>query len=145
MRAVVQRVERARVTVDGEPVGAIGRGLLALVGFAPDDAESDLEWMADKLAGLRIFADETGKMNLDIRDAGGSLLLVSQFTLYGDASRGRRPSFAGAAPPALARDLYLRFVDLCRSTGVRVETGEFAAMMDVELVNSGPVTVLLER
>ena len=145
MRAVVQRVSRAAVRVGGETVGAIGRGFVVLAGFAPGDDEPVLAWMADKLAGLRVFGDAEGKMNLGIQEAGGAMLVVSQFTLYGDASKGRRPSFVGAAPPEQAEALYDRFVALLRERGVRVETGRFRAMMDVELVNDGPVTLLLER
>ncbi len=145
MRAVVQRVSRAAVRVDGETVGAIGRGFVVLAGFAPTDTEPALAWMADKLVGLRVFADAEDKMNLAVGDVGGALLVVSQFTLYGDVSKGRRPSFIGAAPPEQAEALYERFVALLRERGVRVETGRFRAMMDVELVNDGPVTLLLER
>jgi len=145
VRAVVQRVSRAAVRVDGETVGAIGRGFVVLAGFAPTDAEPALAWMAEKLAGLRVFGDAEGKMNLGIADIGGAMLVVSQFTLYGDASKGRRPSFIGAAPPELAEALYDRCVALLRERGVSVETGRFRAMMDVELVNDGPVTLLLER
>lgn len=145
MRAVVQRVSRAAVRVDGETVGAIERGFVVLAGFAPTDAEPALAWMAEKLSGLRVFGDAEGRMNLGIADIGGAMLVVSQFTLYGDASKGRRPSFVGAAPPEQAEVLYERFVALLRERGVRVETGRFRAMMDVELVNDGPVTLLLER
>ena len=145
MRIVVQRVSRAAVRVDGETVGAIGRGFVVLAGFAPADGEPALAWMAEKLAGLRVFGDAEGKMNLGIAEVGGAMLVVSQFTLYGDASKGRRPSFADAAPPGQAEPLYDRFVSLLRQRGVRVETGRFGAMMDVELVGDGPVTLLLER
>jgi len=145
VRAVVQRVSRAAVRVDGQTVGAIARGFVVLVGFAPADDEAALAWMAEKLAGLRVFGDAEGKMNLGIQEVGGAMLVVSQFTLYGDASKGRRPSFVGAAPPEQAEALYERFVALLRERGVRVETGRFRAMMDVELVNDGPVTLLLER
>ncbi|MDT8436521.1 MAG: D-aminoacyl-tRNA deacylase [Gemmatimonadota bacterium] len=145
MRVVVQRVRRASVTVDGRTVGRIGAGLLVLAGFAPGDGDEELAWMARKLAGLRIFRDDEGRMNRDVREAGGGLLVVSQFTLYGDANRGRRPSFVGAAPPEEADRLYRRFLELCRAEGVPVERGEFGAMMDVELVNDGPVTLVLER
>ena len=145
MRAVVQRVSRAAVRIDGRTVGAIGRGFVVLAGFAPTDAEAALAWMADKLIGLRLFADAEDKMNLALADVGGAMLVVSQFTLYGDASKGRRPSFIGAAAPEQAEALYERFVALLRERGVPVETGRFRAMMDVELVNDGPVTLLLER
>jgi D-tyrosyl-tRNA(Tyr) deacylase len=145
VRAVVQRVSRAAVRVDGETVGAIGRGFVVLAGFAPSDAEPTLAWMAEKIAGLRVFADGDEKMNLALADVDGAVLVVSQFTLYGDASKGRRPSFVDAAPPAQAEALYERFVALLRERGVRVETGRFRAVMQVELVNDGPVTLLLER
>ena len=145
MRVVVQRVARASVTVEGRVTGSIGRGLLVLVGFAPGDTPETVEWMADKVAGLRIFADREGKMNLDVGQVGGSLLVVSQFTLYGDASKGRRPSFVGAAPPEVAIPLYEAFIARLKAWPMPVETGEFGAMMDVELVNQGPVTLILER
>jgi D-tyrosyl-tRNA(Tyr) deacylase len=145
VRAVVQRVSRAAVRVDGETVGAIGCGFVVLAGFAPTDAEPTLAWMAEKIAGLRVFADADEKMNLALADVDGAVLVVSQFTLYGDASKGRRPSFVDAAPPAQAEALYERFVTLLRERGVRVETGRFRAVMEVELVNDGPVTLLLER
>jgi D-tyrosyl-tRNA(Tyr) deacylase len=145
VRVVVQRVSRASVTVEGRVTGSIGRGLLVLVGFAPPDGDSQVEWMADKVAGLRIFPDDAGKMNLDLAAVGGAVLVVSQFTLYGDASKGRRPSFIGAAAPEVAVPLYQSFVAALRAKGLPVETGEFGAMMDVELVNDGPVTLVLER
>jgi D-tyrosyl-tRNA(Tyr) deacylase len=129
----------ARVT------GSIGPGLLLLVGFNHADGEAQVEWMADKIAGLRIFSDDESRMNLDLAEAGGALLVVSQFTLYGDARKGRRPSFVDAAPPEHAVPLYERFLELLRERVGRVESGEFGAMMDVELVNDGPVTILLER
>lgn len=144
MRVVVQRVSVARVRVGGRTVGEVGRGLLALVGFAPADDGATLEWMAEKLWGLRIFPDEDGRMDRSVADVGGELLIVSQFTLYGDASRGRRPSFTGAAEPAVAKRLYEEFVEVCRRGGP-VSEGEFGAMMEVELVNDGPVTLQLER
>jgi D-tyrosyl-tRNA(Tyr) deacylase len=150
VRVLVQRVSRAEVRVAGpaaEPrvTGRIGRGLLLLVGFTDSDSEAELAWMADKVLGLRIFGDADGKMNLALADAGGAVLLVSQFTLYGDARKGRRPSFIDAARPEVAIPLYERFAALLREQGARVETGEFGAMMDVELVNDGPVTIWLER
>lgn len=145
MKVVLQRVERAEVRVDGGVTGKIGRGLLVLAGFGPEDAENDLRWMAEKIRGLRIFPDEDGRMNLDLSEVGGALLVVSQFTLYGDASKGRRPSFVGAAAPDRARELYERFLELCAESGTAVESGEFGAMMDVELVNAGPVTLVIER
>ena len=144
MRAVVQRVRRAAVVIDGETVGAIERGLLVLLGVAPDDSQEDGRWLADKLASLRIFNDEAGKMNLSVADVGGALLVVSQFTLYGDCRKGRRPSFLGAAPPEIAVPLYEAFVNALRSLGLPVETGRFGAMMQVELVNDGPVTLILD-
>ena len=145
MRVVVQRVSRASVRVDGAAAGEIGTGLLVLAGFGPDDGEDELAWMAEKLAGLRVFPDDEGLMNRGLDDVGGSLLVVSQFTLYGDVSRGRRPSFVGAADADVAERLYGRFLELCRGTGVPVESGEFGAMMEVELVNDGPVTLVVER
>ena len=147
MRVVLQRVSRAEVRIDGRRVGGIGAGFVVLAGFAPSDTEATLDWMAEKILGLRLFSDAQGKMNLDLDEVGGALLVVSQFTLYGDAHKGRRPSFTDAAPPAVAIPLYERFVALLkeRSGGIRVETGEFGAMMEVELVNDGPVTLILER
>jgi D-aminoacyl-tRNA deacylase len=144
MRAVVQRVSRAKVTVEGEIVGEIGFGLLVLLGVAKPDTEADVNYLAEKIAGLRIFEDETGKMNRGLIDANGSVLAVSQFTLYGDVRRGKRPSFDDAAPPELARRLYEMFVERIRAAGLRCETGRFQAMMNVELVNHGPVTILLD-
>jgi len=133
--------------VEGRVTGKIGPGFLVLAGFAPADTDAQLSWMADKILGLRVFGDAEGKMNRDLAEVGGGVLVVSQFTLYGDARKGRRPSFIDAAPPSLAVPLYERFVALLRekSGGIPVETGEFGAMMDVELVNDGPVTLILER
>jgi D-tyrosyl-tRNA(Tyr) deacylase len=145
MRIVLQRVSRAKVTVEGRVTGEIGRGLLLLAGFTGGDTEEALAWMADKVVGLRIFPDDDGKMNRSVEEADGAILVVSQFTLYGDARKGRRPSFVDAARPEVAIPLYERFVVLLRATGRRVETGEFGAMMDVELLNEGPVTLILER
>jgi D-tyrosyl-tRNA(Tyr) deacylase len=145
MRVLVQRVSRAEVRVESRVVGAIGRGLLLLVGFTHSDADAHLVWMADKVVGLRIFADDEDKMNRSIADIGGSMLVVSQFTLYGDAVKGRRPSFVDAARPEMATPLYDRFVAMLRERGIPVATGEFGAAMDVELVNDGPVTLWLER
>ena len=144
---VLQRVSQAAVRADGKTLGSIGVGYLVLAGFAPTDTDPALDWMAEKILGLRLFADPQGKMNLDLEEVNGALLVVSQFTLYGDAQKGRRPSFTDAAPPAQAVALYERFVALLkeRSGGLRVETGEFGAMMEVELVNDGPVTLILER
>jgi len=150
MRVLLQRVARAEVRVaeggSGPRIsGRIGRGFLVLAGFTHRDGEDELTWMADKVLGLRVFADAEEKMNLALADVGGSLLVVSQFTLYGDARKGRRPSFVDAARPEVAVPLYERFVALLRERGAAVETGEFGAMMDVELVNEGPVTLWLER
>ncbi len=145
MRVLLQRVSRAEVRVGDRVAGAIGRGVLLLVGFTHADTEAQLEWMADKVVGLRLFADAEDKMNLALADVGGALLVVSQFTLYGNADRGRRPSFIDAARPETAIPLYERFVAMLRGRGVHTETGEFGAMMDVELVNDGPVTLWLEK
>jgi D-tyrosyl-tRNA(Tyr) deacylase len=144
MRAVVQRVTHARVTVDNKVVGEIGHGLLVLLGVAKEDAETDANYLADKITGLRVFEDASGKMNLSLGEAEGSMLVVSQFTLYGDVRRGKRPSFDQAAPPEKARQLYEYFVEKVRAAGLRCETGAFQAMMQVELVNDGPVTILLD-
>jgi D-tyrosyl-tRNA(Tyr) deacylase len=144
MRAFIQRVSRAEVRVEGRTAGTIGPGLLVLLGVAKPDLPSDAEYLADKTAGLRIFQDKNQKMNLSVTDAGGSLLVVSQFTLYGDCRKGRRPSFDAAAPPDQAKALYEHYVRALRATGLRVETGVFQAMMEVELVNDGPVTLLLD-
>ncbi len=144
MRAVIQRVSRAKVTVSGEVTGEIGKGLLVLLGISQSDTEADVAYMADKIAGLRIFEDADEKMNLSVADAGGAVLAVSQFTLYGDARKGRRPSFDGAARPEQAKALYEKFVETIRASGLKCETGRFQAMMDVELVNDGPVTILLD-
>jgi len=145
MRVLLQRVSRAEVRVGSRVTGAIGTGFLLLVGLTHADTEAQVQWMAEKVTGLRLFADAEGKMNLGLEDVGGELLVVSPFTLYGDAAKGRRPSFIDAARPEQAIPLYERFVALLRERGVRVETGEFGAMMDVELVNDGPVTLWLER
>ena len=144
MRAVVQRVSRARVVVGDEVVGEVGRGLLVLLGVGPADTEAGARWLADKVVGLRIFPDDEGKMNRDVTEAGGGVLVVSQFTLYGDCRKGRRPSFVGAAPPEVAEPLYEAFVAAVRAQGVPAATGRFAAMMQVELVNDGPVTLLVD-
>ena len=145
MRLLLQRVSRAEVRVGERVTGHIERGYLLLVGFTHEDKEEQLVWMAEKVIGLRLFADAEDKMNLSLADVGGALLVVSQFTLYGDAAKGRRPSFIGAARPEVAIPLYERFLTLLRDRGVPVESGEFGAMMDVELVNDGPVTLWLER
>jgi D-tyrosyl-tRNA(Tyr) deacylase len=145
MRVLLQRVSRAEVRVGHRVTGRIDGGYLLLVGLTHADDEAALVWMADKVIGLRLFADAEDKMNLALADVGGALLVVSQFTLYGDAVKGRRPSFVDAARPETAVPLYERFLALLRERGVTVETGEFGAMMDVDLVNDGPVTLLLER
>ncbi|KPJ95655.1 MAG: D-tyrosyl-tRNA(Tyr) deacylase [Gemmatimonas sp. SG8_17] len=145
MKVVLQRVSRASVRVGRRAVAAINHGFLVLVGFTNEDADAQLQWMADKIVGIRLFADEEGKMNRDIREVGGAILVVSQFTLYADARKGRRPSFIGAAPPEQATVKYQRFVQELAARGVQVATGEFGATMDVELVNDGPVTLILER
>jgi D-tyrosyl-tRNA(Tyr) deacylase len=144
MRAVVQRVSRAQVTVNGEIAGQIGLGLLVLLGVGRDDSEADATYLAEKIAGLRVFEDAQGKMNLSVKDVGGSVLAVSQFTLYGDVRRGKRPSFDAAAPPEKARQLYEFFIEQIRAAGLRCETGRFQEMMQVELVNEGPVTIILD-
>ena len=144
MRAVIQRVTRASVTVDGVIRGEIAQGLLVLLGVGKGDSENDTAYLANKTAGLRVFEDDAGKMSLALKDIGGSVLVISQFTLYGDVRRGLRPSFDGAAPPAEAERLYAKYCDLLRQEGLEVQTGVFQAMMDVELVNDGPVTILLD-
>ncbi len=144
MRAVIQRVSRAQVTVDGNIVGVIGRGALILLGVADEDNESDARYLLEKAILLRIFEDASGKMNLSLMDVGGELLVVSQFTLYGDTRHGRRPSYIRAAPPTEAKRLYEFFVDQARALVPIVETGVFQAMMDVESVNDGPVTILID-
>ena len=145
MRVLLQRVSRAEVRVDRRVTGQIERGYLLLVGITHDDDEARLAWMADKVTGLRLFADADDKMNLSLADVGGALLVVSQFTLYGDAGKGRRPSFIDAARPEFAIPLYERFIALLRERGCVVATGEFGAIMQVELINDGPVTLWLER
>jgi len=144
MRAVVQRVSRAKVTVAREITGEIGRGMLVLLGVGHEDTEAGAEYLADKIVGLRIFEDDAGKMNRSVAEVGGAVLAVSQFTLYGDVRRGKRPSFDEAARPEMARTLYERFVSRVRASGLRCETGRFQEMMEVELVNDGPVTILLD-
>jgi D-tyrosyl-tRNA(Tyr) deacylase len=145
MRVLLQRVTRAEVRVSEQVTGRIGRGLVLLVGFTHSDGDDQLAWMADKIIGLRIFPDEDDKMNRSIAEANGALLVVSQFTLYGDSAKGRRPSFVEAARPEQAVPLYERFVARLRASGLPVETGTFGASMQVELVNDGPVTLWLER
>jgi D-tyrosyl-tRNA(Tyr) deacylase len=144
MRVVLQRVTEARVEVDGETTGAIGAGLLVLLGVAKGDSQADADYLSDKVTGLRIFCDDAGKMNRSVLESGGSLLIVSQFTLYGDCRKGRRPSFDQAAPVEQARALYEYFVDACRNRKVPVKTGTFQASMRVHLVNDGPVTILCD-
>ena len=145
MRVVLQRVRRARVVVESEVVGEIGHGLLVLLGVAPGDTVEQARWLADKVVALRIFEDDAGKMNRDVAEVAGSVLVVSQFTLYGDCAKGRRPSFIGAAAPEIAIPLYEAFVNAVRAQGIPTATGRFGAMMQVELVNDGPVTLILDR
>ena len=144
MRAVIQRVSRAQVTVNGWTSGEIGLGLLVLLGAAREDTDADVDYLAQKISGLRIFEDSDGKMNRNVRDVGGSVLAVPQFTLYGDVRRGKRPSFDAAAMPDQARRLYELFVQRIQAAGLHCETGRFQEMMEVELVNQGPVTILLD-
>ena len=144
MRSVVQRVKRASVTVDGKTVGEITMGLLILLAVGPEDGPGDLTWIVDKLVGLRIFEDEEGKMNRSVQEVGGEILMVSQFTLYGDCRKGKRPSFSAAAPPEKAKLLFEQVVEETRRRGLKVETGVFQAEMDVALINHGPVTMLLD-
>jgi D-aminoacyl-tRNA deacylase len=144
MRAVVQRVSRARVTVDARTTGQIDRGLVVLLGVGSEDGRQDAQYLAEKIAGLRIFEDDEGKINRSVSEAGGAMLVVSQFTLYGDTRRGKRPSFDRAARPEAARALYEYFVERVQSLGLRCETGQFQASMQLELVNDGPVTILLD-
>ena len=145
MRVILQRVSSASVSIEGATVGAIQRGFVLLVGFTHDDDADDVEWMASRVVGLRLFGDDEGKLNRSLDDVGGALLVISQFTVYGDARKGRRPSFIAAARPETAIPLYERFIAMLRATGVRVETGEFGADMQVSLVNEGPVTLVLDR
>ena len=145
MRAVIQRVTRAKVVVAGQTVGEIGKGLLILLGIAPTDTREITNWLADKIVGLRIFEDADGKMNVDLGSVGGSVLVVSQFTLYGDCRQGRRPSFIGAARPEVAIPLYESFLNAVRVLGIPVQAGIFGAEMAVELVNDGPVTLIVEK
>ena len=144
MRAVVQRVSSARVDVEKETIGSIGPGFLILLGVGREDASTEAKWLADKIRGLRIFEDEAGKMNRSLEDVGGEALIVSQFTLWGDCRKGRRPSFVRAAPPDVAEQLYLEFVHYFKQAGIKTETGRFQAMMNVHLVNDGPVTLIVE-
>jgi D-tyrosyl-tRNA(Tyr) deacylase len=144
MRAIIQRVSRAEVVVDDAIVGRIGPGLLALVAISRMDAEADLQWMARKIIELRIFNDEQGKLNLSLQDTNGELLVVSQFTLYGDCKKGRRPSYSDAASPAHAEKLYLKFIEMVRQSIPNVQTGQFQAIMKVHLTNDGPITLILD-
>lgn len=143
MRAVFQRVKWAKVSVDGELISAIGSGALILLGVGKEDNLEDVRYMAEKLAGLRVFQDEQGKMNKSLMDTGGEVLLVSQFTLYGDVKKGKRPGFDGAASPAIGEELYLKVAEALRTYGLSVKTGQFGAHMEVELLNDGPVTILI--
>jgi D-tyrosyl-tRNA(Tyr) deacylase len=145
LRVVLQRVSRASVTIGGRVTGSIGRGFCLLVAFTSTDTPADVEWMAEKVSSLRLFPDDAGKMNRGLDEVGGAVLVVSQFTLYGDTERGRRPSFITAARPEVAIPLYEAFIAAFRARGLEVATGEFGAMMEVELVNDGPVTLILER
>jgi D-tyrosyl-tRNA(Tyr) deacylase len=145
MRVLLQRVSRASVTIDGRVAGAIGRGFCLLVGFTHGDTDAQVDWMADKISGLRLFSDAEGKMNLGLAELQGGVLVISQFTLYGDASKGRRPSFIDAARPETAIPLYERFVAALRARGLETATGEFGADMQVEIHNDGPVTLILDR
>jgi D-aminoacyl-tRNA deacylase len=145
MKALLQRVSHASVTVDGAIVGQIGRGFCVLLGVTHNDTQAEAEWLANKIAGLRLFEDEAGKMNLGLSDVGGAVLVVSQFTLYGDARKGRRPSFTDAAPPEIAEPLVDYLADQLRGRGLTVATGVFGAMMQVEIHNDGPVTLMIER
>lgn len=145
MRVVLQRVSRASVSIEGEAVGAVAGGFCLFVAFGHGDTAAEAEWMAEKVAGLRVLADSEGRMNLSLTEAGGSVLVISQFTLYGDATRGRRPSFVDAARPEVAIPLYEGFIDALRRRGLTVATGEFGASMQVEIHNDGPVTLILER
>jgi D-tyrosyl-tRNA(Tyr) deacylase len=144
MRAVVQRVTQARVVIDQEEAGQIGRGLMVLLGVARTDTPEQARWLAEKIVTLRIFNDPEGKMNLDVAEVGGEVLVVSQFTLYGDCRKGRRPSFIDAAPPEIAIPLYEEFINGVKALGIRTATGRFGAMMQVELINDGPVTLIVE-
>ncbi|MEN8198896.1 MAG: D-aminoacyl-tRNA deacylase [Thermodesulfobacteriota bacterium] len=144
MRAVIQRVSKASVTVEGEVTGEIGPGLLVLLGIHGDDGEREIKWMADKIIHLRIFADDEGKMNRSLIDTGGGMLVVSQFTLYGDCRKGRRPGYSSAAPPDKANSLYLQFIETVKEKRISTASGRFQAHMDVELINDGPVTLLLD-
>ncbi len=144
MRGVIQRVSSASVTVEGNITGKINNGLLVLLGIQKSDGESEIDWMVDKIGNLRIFEDDNGKMNLSLFDIKGEMLIVSQFTIYGDCRKGRRPGYSAAAPPEIAEPIYQKFIEKTQQTGITTATGVFGAMMDVELVNHGPVTLLLD-
>ncbi|QTA38744.1 D-tyrosyl-tRNA(Tyr) deacylase [Thermosipho ferrireducens] len=144
MRAVIQRVKKASVEIDGKVVGSINKGLVVLLGVGKDDTDSDMNYLAEKIVNLRIFDDSEGKMNLSLKDVGGEMLIVSQFTLYGDCRRGRRPSYSNSAPPDYAKKMYEMFIDKIRKMGLKVETGVFGEYMQVSLINDGPVTLLLD-
>lgn len=144
MRAVIQRVSRAEVAVDGKTIGKIGAGLLVFLGAGDGDGDADVKYIADKTVGLRIFSDENGKMNLSVKDIGGEILVISQFTLYGDCRKGRRPSFTSAMEPTAAEKMYEEFINRIESEGIKTEHGSFGADMKVELLNDGPVTMLLD-
>lgn len=144
MRALIQRVKKGKVAIDGKTVGEIGKGMVILLGVKKEDTDKEVDFLAEKVANLRIMADKEGKMNLSIKDVGGEILVVSQFTLYGDASGGRRPSFIKAANPDLAKSLYERFIEKLKDYGIKVATGSFGEYMEVEIINDGPVTILLE-
>lgn len=144
MRVVLQRVSQAQVAVAGEVVGKIGRGMVVLLGIAPTDTMKDADWLVEKISTLRLFADDSGKMNISLIDVQGELLVISQFTLYGDCQKGRRPSLTGAAPPDYAEPLYQHFLDACRMQGITTKAGVFGASMQVSLTNDGPVTLILE-
>ncbi len=144
MRAVIQRVKKAKVIIRGEQVGAIDEGLLVLLGVSSEDTQDDCRYMADKILNLRIFEDDSGKMNRSVKDMGGEILVVSQFTLYGDCRKGRRPSFVSAASPDKATELYEKVIEILRKSGLKISTGVFGEMMEVHLINNGPVTLLLD-
>lgn len=144
MRAVVQRVSYGKVTVEGETTGEIQKGIVVLLGVCHDDTDADIKYLAEKIINLRIFEDGNGKMNISLKDVEGQMLIISQFTLYGDCRRGKRPSYDKAARPEAAEGMYERFVDVCRGYGIKIETGRFQAMMSVEICNEGPVTILLD-
>lgn len=144
MKAVIQRVSSASVTVDGEVCGSINKGILVLLGVCDEDTDSDIKWLADKIIGLRIFEDENEKMNFSLSDISGELLIVSQFTLFGNCKKGRRPDFTAAGKPVFAKEMYLKFIDYCRTSEIKVECGIFGADMKVNLLNDGPVTLIID-